>query len=441
MKKIPVKIICFAATVAALCCFPQLADIKYALANDDIIISDENDFEFFDNGNGMTLTRCSRSVTRAEIPAQHDGKPVTEIDSSAFFASPELRTVIIPNTVTTIGDNAFCECQELAEVLIPSSVKIIDSYAFYGCLNLTSVDIPEGVTVIEWSAFAQCKNLTDVSLPSTIEKIGYNAFLDTPWLKSKYKENSLFIVNNILFSAKETEWKPKVPSGVVKIADSAFEDSEYLRRITLPNTLEEIGKHAFSGCEYFNEIQIPESVVHIGESAFNDCIELTSITIPDSITAIEKNTFSYSGLEYIRFGENVSYIGEDALASCQSLASVTIENPECEIFDSNSTISDFLDENSEKSFNGAIYAFPGSTAEAYAQKYNIDFRYIGDVNMDKVFNVADLVVTEKFLLGCGDPEDWEAGDRDGNHALDVYDLVLMRKQLVISENNAKGVLS
>lgn len=441
MKKFTVKFIGSAvAAVTAFGCFPQLRNIKYAFADDDIIISDESDFEFFDNGDGMTLTRCSRSVTRAEIPAKHDGKPVTEIDSNAFFASPELKTVIIPNTVTAIGENAFCDCRELAEVLIPSSVKIIDSYAFYGCQNLTSVDIPEGVTTIEWSAFAQCKNLTDVSLPSTIEKIGYNAFLDTPWLKNEYKKSSLFIVNNILFSAKETEWKPNVPSGVVKIADSAFEDSEYLRRITLPNTLEEIGSFAFSGCEYFTKIQIPESVVRIGESAFNDCIELTGITIPDSITSIEKCTFSYSGLQYIRFGENVSYIGEDALASCQSLTSVTIENPECEIFDSASTISDFPGDDSEKSFHGAVYAFPDSTAEAYAQKYNIDLRYIGDVNMDKVFNIADLVSTEKFLLGCGDPEDWEAGDRDGNHELDVYDLVLMRKQLVVSENSKNPVV-
>lgn len=423
-----------AALITGLGTMPCLMGYTSFTAEDSpmpVLILDE--LEFMDCGDSIIVTGCSRSAVCVEIPADLNGKPVTDIDNNAFFACNELETVVIPNTVTTIGYSSFGECQELAEVIIPESVKKIDAYAFYNCNHLTSVVIPEGVTEIEWSAFAQCSNLTDVTIPSTIEKIGYNAFADTPWLKEKYKENSLLIFNNILFSAKETEWKPNVPYGVTKISDSAFEASEYLRKITLPNTLEKIGSSAFAECHYLSKIEIPNSVSHIGESAFTDCIELKTVKLPKSITSIEKDTFAYcSGMEYMHFSKSVGSIAEGALASCECLQSVTIENDDCLVFDSAKTISNCYSNENGYSFTGVLYGHPQSTAEKYAEKYSIDFRIIGDVNYDGAFNVADLVTAEKHLLGGGKINDWKAGDRDGSNDFDVYDLILMRQQLIES---------
>ncbi|MBO5162914.1 MAG: leucine-rich repeat protein [Ruminococcus sp.] len=433
MKKTPGTFIGIAsALITGLWTAPILMG-NTAFAADDEAMSaqDEVELEFTDCGESIAVTGCSRSAVCVEIPADMNGKPVTDIDSNAFFGCTELKTVVIPDTVTTIGYNSFCECQELAEVIIPDSVKVIDAYAFYNCNNLTSVVIPEGVTEIEWSAFAQCSNLTDVTIPATIEKIGYNAFADTPWLKAMYKENPMLVINNTLFSAKETEWKPKVPDGVTKIADSAFEASEYLRKITLPDSLEEIGSFAFAECNYLSKIEIPNSVTHIGESAFTDCIDLETVKLPKSITSIEKDTFAYcSGLEYMHFSESVESIGECALASCKCLGSVTIENHDCQIFDSPQTIANYCDDENGYAFTGVLYGYPQSTAETYAEKYSIDFRIIGDVNYDGDFNVADLVSAEKYLLGGGEMNDWKAGDRDGSNDFDVYDLILMRQQLI-----------
>lgn len=421
-----------AALIVGLGAVPHLS-VYTAFAAEDKTMSmqSESELEFMDCGENISVTGCSRSAVHVEIPADLNGKPVTDIDSNAFFGCAELKTVVIPNTVTTIGYNSFGECQELAEVIIPKSVKKIDAYAFYNCNHLTSVIIPEGVTEIEWSAFAQCSNLTDVTIPSTIEKIGYNAFADTPWLKAKYKENSLLIFNNTLFSAKETEWKPNVPYGVTKIADSAFEASEYLRKITLPDSLEEIGSHAFAKCNYLSKIEIPNSVSHIGESAFTDCIDLETVKLPKSISSVEKDTFSYcSGLKYMHFSPSIGSIKEGALASCECLQSVTIENYDCYIFDSAGTISNGYDDENGYSFTGLLYGYPQSTTEKYAEKYSIDFRIIGDVNYDGNFNIADLVAAEKYLLGCGEINDWKAGDRDGNNDFDVYDFILLRQQLL-----------
>jgi len=59
-------------------------------------------------------------------------------------------------------------------------------------------------------------------------------------------------------------------------------------------------------------------------------------------------------------------------------------------------------------------------------------KVIGDVNADGSFNVVDLVMMQKFLLGAGTLTDWEAGDLCQDECIDVYDMVMMRKFIVSS---------
>lgn len=55
----------------------------------------------------------------------------------------------------------------------------------------------------------------------------------------------------------------------------------------------------------------------------------------------------------------------------------------------------------------------------------------GDVNGDGKFSVADAVSLQKWLLGSETQlADWEAGDLDGNGKLDVFDLCIMKSELV-----------
>lgn len=56
----------------------------------------------------------------------------------------------------------------------------------------------------------------------------------------------------------------------------------------------------------------------------------------------------------------------------------------------------------------------------------------GDVNADGMFNVADLVLLQKWLLAVPDTTlaDWRAGDLCKDNKLDVFDLCLMRRELL-----------
>ena len=59
----------------------------------------------------------------------------------------------------------------------------------------------------------------------------------------------------------------------------------------------------------------------------------------------------------------------------------------------------------------------------------------GDVNADGYFNIADLVMMQKWILGIGELKDWKAGDlcKDGN--IDAFDMVMMRKLLITAQKN------
>ena len=62
---------------------------------------------------------------------------------------------------------------------------------------------------------------------------------------------------------------------------------------------------------------------------------------------------------------------------------------------------------------------------------NTDF-VAGDVNNDGAFNVADVVILQKWLLGVPDTglENWKAADLCNDERLDVFDLTLMKRDLI-----------
>ena len=56
----------------------------------------------------------------------------------------------------------------------------------------------------------------------------------------------------------------------------------------------------------------------------------------------------------------------------------------------------------------------------------------GDVNADGAFNVADAVALQKWLLGVPDVTlaDWKAGNFCDDNRLDVFDLCMMKRELL-----------
>ena len=96
----------------------------------------------------------SSSVTNIIIPAEIDGRPVTEIRDSAFYYNSYLKSVSVPNSIIKMGEYAFYNCNDLASVTFEENSQLtnIATSSFQSC-TLSSIKIPKTVTKIEELAF------------------------------------------------------------------------------------------------------------------------------------------------------------------------------------------------------------------------------------------------------------------------------------------------
>lgn len=341
-------------------------------------------------------------------------------DMSTVIGCPPamgMKELKISDQAERIGDYAFAACYKLEKAIIPPTIKHINNGAFIACINLKMVEIPETITLLSGDVFFFCQSLSEVVFKGNIEKIGYGAFNRCTALKD--------------FT---------IPDTVTYIGVNAFEDSGCFEN---KNGVHYVGNWVVGSDGDVREAVIPEGTVGIAEMSFSIRDRLELLDIPRSVKYTGDLLFislsSSLALTEIHYRSHV--IGEKTLASARSAADIYIYDPECEIYDSEKTIPAtyrvqvFEDAQTE---SVVIHGYKNSTAQAYAEKYNRKFEAIentaisGDVNRDGSFNIADVVLVQKWLLGDSDTElaDWKAADLCEDDRLDAYDLCLMKKMLV-----------
>ena len=258
-----------------------------------------------------------------------------------------------------------------------------DVSPFNSNYNIKSVIIENGVTSIGYGAFYGCQSLSSVTIPDSVASIGYDAFSDCTSLTS--------------INVDENNQNYKSIDGVLfdKNADTII---------------------CYPAEKTDKSYAIPDSVTSICDWAFSHCVRLTSITIPDSVTSIGYDTFYHcTSLESVNIGNSVTSIGYGAFYNCTSLTSITILNPDCNIYDEACTISNRYD--SEKGgdyFDGTIYGYANSTAQAYAEKYGYTFVALdaepgiaGDINGDGEVTVADATYIMQWAAA---PDEYPLSD-------------------------------
>lgn len=278
--------------------YTALSDRKYDFDEEayrKYVEKHRDDFQACGKKYAKLVEKASKNrnkVTKASIPAEHKGLPVTRINIDYFKnAFPNLTTItvsknsehfaaidnvlysknidavyfvpktlsgefIIPDSVTSIGNQAFYGCTGLTSVTIPNSVTSIGLAAFSGCTGLTSITIPDSVTSIGFCAFENCSSLISITIPNSVTNVSSGAFGNTAWYNNQ--PDGLVYAGKVAYEYKGTmpsNTSIVIKDGTLGIVSAAFVSCSGLTIITIPNSVTRIGEEAFRYCDSLTSIE------------------------------------------------------------------------------------------------------------------------------------------------------------------------------------------
>ena len=403
-------------------------------------VPDQNgDLKYLYDGDEETGLEL-RGMHDAEITDFSIPRGVTAVGWAALSGCAALTHVEIPDTVTAIGDIAFMGCGSLAEIAIPDSVTSIGAKAFQSCQALETVTLSRGLVQLGESAFSDCWSLRSISIPGGVAMVPPKAFKECSALADVTLASGVLGIGDEAFMYCEDLETVALPDDLTSIGKSAFEYCRALSELTLPKSLVSVGEYAFSGCTGLSAVTIPDGVTALGANAFvyglilyanldtagarsvsragrsfrvaeqnadfrylfsgEDVtgLQLTgladrtvaSFRIPDGVTDVGGWAFDSCGnLISLTLPDGVVSIGNYAFIRCGSLAYILI--PE-----SVATIG--ADPLIEAGFEGSVYCYEGSAAEAWATGQGYRVVRLDDVDVDECRLVT---LPQAVRLPCG----------------------------------------
>lgn len=176
------------------------------------------------------------------------------IGEQAFFATWEVTSMNIPNTVEFIGERGLADMRKATYVHLSNKLTTLESGVLQGAESLTSIIIPNSIKEIKDYAFVGCTNLRYITLPSQLEVLGSNVFSRCESLK--------FIA---------------LPNSLHKMGDQVFYNCKNMEKVVIPNNVDTIGERCFLGCNSLEEIRFGSSVDTIGTEPFQQCSNLKDV--------------------------------------------------------------------------------------------------------------------------------------------------------------------
>ena len=330
----------------------------------------------------------------------------TEIPKYAFHGA-HINKIEFPETMNIIYESAFSGCQELKDIELPKSVSFIGQQAFWSCDALSKIVInnreckiyDDAITFPRSTIIYGHAGSTAIAYAKKYHRTYVN--IDTgEMLESKeydYEDGVLTIlgtgnVNNVCWNSLSDKIKKIIISEGITYLYVSIEEYKNLEKVIYPRTLEVI-RNPFSMCtgltsagpigsgcciEYAWTTEIPGG-------AFADQNSLEIVKFPETINAIWGCAFANcKQLRDIELPKSVSLVSGGVFLGCDALNKIVINNKECEIYDEKYTIPETT----------IIYGHKGSTAEAYAKKYNRTFVAIGSGKGEK-FSIIRLLGIKK----------------------------------------------
>ncbi len=306
-------VILFAAVLVCLLSIGISAETDTVTASgtcgDNLTWTLYDDGELVISGTGAMTDWKSSSKTPwnsydSQIYSLTIGENIASIGDYAFAGFSCMTYVNIPDSVMSIGNFAFSNCKSLTSIDISDGVVIIGSGAFRDCKSLINVTIGNGVTSIGSDAFSYDYNLTNVNISnikSWCEIEFYNMY-SNPLCIAEYLYLNGQLVTELI-----------IPEDVTNICNFAFYNCDSLIRVDIGEGVTSIGERVFYNCDSLIRVDIGEGVTSIGDYAFAQCDDLISANIGNSVKSIGAYAFYMcTNLSNVIIGEGITSIGEYA---------------------------------------------------------------------------------------------------------------------------------
>ena len=261
-----------------------------------------SDFQYETNEeSGITITDYLGTDTDIVIPAEIDGKTVTQIGPEAFAYNEDIVSVKMPDSITAIKYEAFYACTSLFSVSLSPNLESIEDAAFSCCARLSDIKLPPSLNYIGYSVFMNCTELSKIVLPEALTYLGVQSFQGCTSLK--------YI---------------KIPAKITEIDFATFKDSG-LEILELEDGLEKIGREAFKNTK-IKTVILPKTITELGDSAFYNCTSLESIALNEGLSTISDGALGgQSKLMEITIPASVAKMSEGAFWNCTTLKAVKFE--------------------------------------------------------------------------------------------------------------------
>ena len=379
---------------------PTLKEINVSETNPNFTVHDGVLF----TKDMKTVVGCppALSYSTSSLP-----KETETIGVFAFMCNLSLQNAIIPENIKTVQMSAFKGCVNLKSVELPKSVTEIQAETFTYCKSLNSVKINGKLTAIGAFAFSQCESLKKFTIPDSVTYLGWNPFEDSGCIE--VEDNVYYVGKWCVGGDKNRLTELSFREGTVGVAEMSFILANRINELYIPSSVKYLGTMFYQAsrgelmrirmdCNTLNkdDLKGAKKIKDIYIYSYNCKIEDDEATIPAKWKYVEDDT----DYDYLIKHENDekstssgNYTSQTTFAAVNTTITDLDENnsnslPETTYSagpviaaDEPAIISDGSAEPTEGDV--VIHGSKGSTAEAYAKKYNRPFEIIRDLEYDE----------------------------------------------------------
>lgn len=169
------------------------------------------------------LKKDDPTVTELEIPAEHNGLPVTVLLNSCFSSARHLKHVSIPESVRFIAAGAFRNCSSLETAELSEGIEIIGRCAFEET-GLKSVRLPKSLIKLGSFSFSCCPELESVEFGGTPPDFRTRVFHNCKKLPPEISVMGLTRSTDITSRIGRTDYRGTIDGFAIKECDSFSAD-------------------------------------------------------------------------------------------------------------------------------------------------------------------------------------------------------------------------